>query len=296
MLHIEELYLQFSRERKFLNNVTPKTLDWYHTSWNKFGAFIGTATSETELRAKVKEAQIAISSQGDLSPVSVNTYSRPIQTFCNWLAENEMIHRPIKLSRLKTPVKILRTLTDEEMHRLIAFVPKTRNQRRMHAAVVLMLDSGLRASEWMGLRREDLDLANLTARVLGKGRKERVVPISAECRKVLMRWIIRDVPDSAAVVFCSKLGQRIGHRNALRDIKRLGGRCGVWTIGLHYCRHSFASAFMRNGGAVTDLQKIFGHSDLRVTVKYLRVPICKSFRLMPPSWFLRFWTDQAYLG
>ena len=272
-MRIEELFQQFTRERQFLTNVTAKTLDWYKTSWRKFGPFIGEALNEAELRMKVKEAQMSIASQGNLTPVSVNTYSRPIQTFCNWLLENGQINRAIKLSRLKAPIKLLRTLADDEMKRLIGFVPRTRNQRRMHAAVVLMLDSGLRASEWIGLRREDLDLQNLTVRVFGKGRKERAIPISTECRKVLMRWIIRDVPEDAKVIFCTKKGERIGHRNALRDVKRLGGRCGIWTIGLHYCRHSFASAFMRNGGSVTDLQKILGHSDLRVTVRYVHALI-----------------------
>lgn len=268
-MRTNELFEQFTRERQYLNNVTPKTLEWYETSWKKFAPFIGAAMNEGELNQKIKEAQIAMSRQGNLSPHTINTYSRPIQTFSNWLLENGQITKKIKLARLKAPSMVLRTLSDDEMVRLAKFIGRTRNQRRMHAAVVLMLDSGLRASEWMNLKREDLDLDNLTVRVLGKGRKERVVPISAECRKVLMRWIVRDVPEKAQVIFCSKKGTRIGHRNALRDVKRLGARCGVWRIGLHYCRHSFASAFMRNGGAITDLQRILGHSDLRVTVRYV---------------------------
>jgi site-specific recombinase XerD len=264
-----ELFAQFKRERQYLNNVTPKTLEWYETSWKKFGPVIGDATNEGELAQKIKQVQIAMSSQGNLSPHTINTYSRPIQTFSNWLLEGGQITRKLKLARLKTPTTVLRTLSDEEMTRLIKFVPRTRNQRRMHAATVLMLDTGARANEWMSLKCEDIDLDNLTVRVMGKGRKERVIPISVECRKVLMRWIVRDVPEKAQVIFCSKKGTRIGHRNALRDVKRLGARCGIWKIGLHYCRHSFASAFMRNGGSITDLQRILGHADLRVTVRYV---------------------------
>ncbi|MGA3205579.1 MAG: hypothetical protein ABSF12_24050, partial [Bryobacteraceae bacterium] len=87
-MRTNELFAQFTRERQYLNNVTPKTLEWYDTSWKKFAPFIGSALNEGELSQKVKEAQIAMSSQGNLSPHTINTYSRPIQTFTNWLLEN----------------------------------------------------------------------------------------------------------------------------------------------------------------------------------------------------------------
>src|ERR1039457_7429247 len=62
-----------------------------------FGPFVGEALNEAELRMKVKEAQMSIASQGNLTPVSVNTYSRTIQTFWNWLLKNGQINRAIKL-------------------------------------------------------------------------------------------------------------------------------------------------------------------------------------------------------
>lgn len=267
-MQTSELFEQFKRERRFITNVTAKTLSWYETAWAKFGPFIGEVRNEGELKLKIKAAMVAMSSQGTLSPESINTYTRVCQTFINWLHENDVISKPIKLTRLKTPKLILETLTDDQIERLIKFVPRTRSQRRIHAATILMLDTGLRASEWLGLRKENIDFENKQLRVFGKGRKERLVPISAECRKALMKWMIRDVPKDAEVIFCTKAGKKTSQRNSLRDIKRLGARCGVWKIGLHYCRHSFASAFIRSGGGVTDLQKILGHSSITTTMRY----------------------------
>jgi integrase/recombinase XerD len=267
-VHIKEYFDQFVRERQFIQNVTPATLEWYHTAWTRFGPYIEKATNEADLRVKIKEAMIAVSSKGTLSPESVNTYFRVCQTFCNWLLENDIIKKQIKIARLRVPRKILETLNDAQIQRIIRFVPQTRVQRRMHALAVLILDTGIRRNEAATLTKDHVDLQNLQIKVDGKGRRERMVPISPECRKVLAKWMVRDVPPGAPFIFCGRKGQKLGDRNALRDLRRMAARCGVWTIGLHFLRHTFASSFMRNGGSVTDLQKILGHSSIQTTIRY----------------------------
>lgn len=267
-MRIKEYFEQFVRERQFIQNVTPATLDWYKTAWGRFGPYVEKATNEADLRMKIKEAIIAVNSEKKLSPESVNTYFRVCQTFCNWLLENEIIKKQIKVSRSRAPKKVLETLTDEQIQKILSFVPRTRVQRRMHTLAVLILDTGLRRNEALTLTRDHVDLQNLQIKVMGKGRKERLVPISPECRKVLTKWIIREVPPDARFIFCGRKGEKLGDRNTLRDLKRMAARCGVWTIGLHFLRHSFASSFVRNGGSVTDLQKILGHSSIQTTIRY----------------------------
>ena len=87
---------------------------------------------------------------------------------------------------------------------------------------------------------------------------------------MLTKWLIRDVPARRANrLLRKKKGAKLGDRNTLRDLKRMAARCGVWTIGLHFLRHSFASSFVRNGGSVlTDLQKILGRGWIQTTIRY----------------------------
>jgi hypothetical protein len=126
-MRIKEYFDQFVRERQFIQNVTPATLEWYHTAWTRFGLHIEKATNEADLRMKIKEAMIAISSEGKLSPESVNTYFRVCQTFCNWLLENDIIKKQIKVARLRVPRKILETW--------LAPQPRLPAPRGLHAAL-----------------------------------------------------------------------------------------------------------------------------------------------------------------
>ena len=126
----------------------------------RFGPYVEKATNEADLRMKIKEAMIAISSERKLSPESINTYFRVCQTFCNWLLENDIIKKQIKISRLRVDRKVLQTLTDEQIQRILRFVPSTRVQRRMHTLAVLILDTGVRRNEALTLTRDHLDLQN----------------------------------------------------------------------------------------------------------------------------------------
>jgi hypothetical protein len=71
-----EYFEQFVRERQYIQNVTPATMDWYRTAWKKFGPYLKDATNEGELRMKIKEAMVAVGESRTLSPESVNTYFR----------------------------------------------------------------------------------------------------------------------------------------------------------------------------------------------------------------------------
>lgn len=71
---------------------------------------------------------------------------------------------------MKTEKKLRRTLTPEQIEKLLTFKPSRRYQRRMQAAIALMLDTGLRSAEWRNLTRQDMDLESLHVKVYGKGK------------------------------------------------------------------------------------------------------------------------------
>lgn len=83
---------------------------------------------------------------------------------------------------------MLVTLTDTQIRRLVAFAPRTFPWCRLHVLILTILDTGIRRDEALTLRWTDVDLDNLLLTVIGKGNKQRKVPISFELRKHLFRW------------------------------------------------------------------------------------------------------------
>ena len=106
---------------------------------------------------------------------------------------------------------MLQTFTSGDIGRLVSYKPAGRAKRRLQVMVLVALNTGLRVGEILRLRRSDIDLDNLVLRVMGKGSKERLVPMSIELRRVLYRWLQRqqDV-QASALVFSTARGNGLG--------------------------------------------------------------------------------------
>jgi integrase/recombinase XerD len=133
-----------------------------------------------------------------------------------------------------------------------------------------MLDCGLRASEWINLKLEDLDLKIRMVRVMGKGRKEREVPMSEQTVRVLANYLAAR-PVEHDLVFATKNGTPLLKRNAGHMIKRMAVACGIppASIGLHGCRHTMATQYIAAGGSVVYLKEILGHANIATTMQYV---------------------------
>jgi site-specific recombinase XerD len=124
----------------------------------------------------------------------------------------------------------------------------------------------------LGLERSNVDLHQLILRVRGKGNRERLVPISLECRARLYRWMKSPVKRLGSLVFCTRTGHRLSARNVYRDIKTLCQQAGVVGphVHPHAFRHCFAVTYIRNGGDIYRLSRILGHASTTITQIYLR--------------------------
>jgi integrase/recombinase XerD len=143
-------------------------------------------------------------------------------------------------------------------------------ERRLRLLVLVLLDTGCRISEALGLRVADCDLDNLLLRLNGKGQKQRRVPFSFELRKALVRFTRDFCPHPHLLVLSTKLGQRLDRHVMSRDVKDLCGRLGFEAPErtLHAFRHRFSVNCLRRGGSVFHLQKVLGHSSLEMTRRY----------------------------
>ncbi|WP_018141091.1 tyrosine recombinase XerC [Thioalkalivibrio sp. ALJ7] len=143
---------------------------------------------------------------------------------------------------------------------------------RDQAMLELLYSSGLRLSELTGLDLIDLDLDAGLVRVLGKGRRERSVPVGRVARDALRAWLKRRGEWAAAderAVFVSRRGQRIGNRAVQRRVAEAGRRAGLDVhLHPHRLRHAFASHLLESSGDLRAIQELLGHANLETTQIY----------------------------
>ena len=267
-MEISKLHQLFTKERRYLKNVSVHTLDWYKYSFKAFEPYVATAGDPKELRAALKTAVMAFV-ESKRKPITINGYVRALNAFLRWASEEGHISELIRLDFLHQDDRLIETLSKEQMKRLLSWRPKTFAEHRLQVLVYLLLDTGLRISEALSIRREELDLDNMLVTVRGKGGKFRALPFSFEMRKALFRWTQRH---SFPLVFPTIQGCMVNQRNLLRDLKWLQNQVGITGVRFspHTFRHTFAVAYLRRGGNVFYLQKMLGHSTLEMTNRYVR--------------------------
>ena len=264
-----DLVEQFIQERQYLKNVSPATVVWYRNAFSTF-AQCGLAEPQDGLLNAIKSRVIELQSPGDLKAISINSRLRVVNAYLRWLQGEGHTATVLTVPRLKEPETVIQPWSAEQVHAMVSYKPKNRPNQRVHALALLIADTGLRLSEALALTRSDVDLDSLLVTVrYGKGGKSRVVPISIVGRKILFKWMASHSHD---LVFCVRSGNRWTKSNALRSFKRLCGHVGIKGVrtNLHTLRHSFAAAYIREGGDVFSLQRMLGHSTLEMTNRYVR--------------------------
>jgi integrase/recombinase XerC len=150
---------------------------------------------------------------------------------------------------------------------------------RDQAVLELLYATGIRVSELCGLDRDDIDLERRTIRVLGKGRKERTVPLGEPAIAALGRWLTDGRPawataDSGPALLLGARGGRLDPRTARRAVhERLQSVPGLPDLGPHGLRHSAATHLLEGGADLRTVQELLGHATLATTQIYTHVSI-----------------------
>ncbi|HVN17453.1 MAG TPA: tyrosine-type recombinase/integrase [Dongiaceae bacterium] len=242
---------QFIKERQYLQNVSPRTVQWYQESlkWLRV---------EEPTEANLKDFVFRMREK-NLKPTSCNNRIRAVNAYLKWSSS------PLKIPRLKEPMKVLPAFAPMDIKRFMTWKPRTPGERRLQVLVLLLADTGVRVGEALGLKWSDIDWDSLLLLVRGKGGKERRIPFSFELRKYLWRF-----RHEHQLLFCTRHGTELGRRDVLRDTKRLCRKLGIQVPErtMHAFRHSFAVNYLRRGGSVFHLQKCLGHTSLEMTRRY----------------------------
>jgi integrase/recombinase XerC len=209
-----------------------------------------------------------------LQPRSVARRLSALRTFCGFLIrEGVRTDNPaITITAPKAGRRLPHTLDTDQMSRLLALQPKDWLDTRDLAIMELLYSSGLRLSELTGIDLVDLDLADRTVRVLGKGSKQRVSPVGRMAVQALRNWLaLRNShakPDETAV-FVGRNGRRIGQRNVQLRIGQHARTQGL-PLGVHphLFRHSFATHLLESSRDLRGVQELLGHANISTTQIY----------------------------
>jgi integrase/recombinase XerD len=225
-----------------------------------------------------------------VSDKTVLNFYIALSSFWSWLVSEGLAEQNVvqKLPKPKAPLPIVEPFTKDQVIVLVKACDETREWRtpggnvtrsrrptanRDKAIVLMLLDTGLRASELCNLLRRDVDLNDGSVVVRrGKGGVGRIVYLGRRARRVLWRYLAEreeDSPDD--FVFLNQRGWPFTPNRLLQLTKHLGERAGVEDVHPHRFRHTFAIEYLRNGGDVFTLQRFLGHSSLAMVQRYLRI-------------------------
>jgi len=215
--------------------------------------------------------------EGRLSSQSIFGYVATLGVFATWLAaegytRDNLLRGVPRPRKRKTAVS---GLSREEIERLLSRVPKhTLAGTRDRAILLTLLDCGLRASELCDLTLKEAHLEEGYLKVLGKGNKERIVPVGvAACRAILRYrdFFRRDQGRPVPNLFLSIQGERL-KPNALRYmVQRRAKSVEIKDVTVHKLRHTFALQYLMAGGDAFSLQKILGHTTMDMTRNYVNI-------------------------
>jgi integrase/recombinase XerD len=257
---------------------SPRTVDAYRRDLRSLGEHrggpVGEATS-AEL-----ESWIARMRADGLAPTTVARRAAAVRSFFrHQLLIGARADNPAaELSLPRRPRRLPRTLSPVETERLIeAANGVSPRALRDRALVELLYGAGLRVSEAVGLRRAEIDLDGRIARVLGKGDKERIVPLGRPAAEALRRYLAlgrphldrRHRPD----LFLNARGGALTRAGVFLVLRRLAEKAGLDPLRVHphLLRHSFATHLLEGGADLRSVQEMLGHADLSTTERYTHV-------------------------
>jgi integrase/recombinase XerD len=256
----------------------PRTVDAYRRDLTALRAWLGKPVSAATLEDL--ETYTAQLRADGLSAATLARRTAAARTFFRHLqllgAREDNPAAGVALPRRTR--KLPQTLSAGEAERLIeAAAGTTPRSLRDRALVELLYGAGLRVSEAIGLERNGVDLDDRAVRVLGKGGKERVVPVGRQAVEALRRYLARGRPyldrRHRPELFLNAKGGALTRSGAFLILRRLADTAGLepGRVHPHLLRHSFATHLIEGGADLRSVQEMLGHADLSTTELYTHV-------------------------
>jgi site-specific recombinase XerD len=256
---------------------SPSTIEGYTIGVRLFLRWCEDNGHIPALDRALARAWIADLLAGGAEPATARTRQMAVKRFSAWLCEEGETDRDdlAALKPPKLPTKVVDRLTDDQCAGLVkACVGRGFIDRRDEAIVRLMLETGLRAGELLGLTLDDVDLARGVARVRrGKGGKGRTVPFGPQTARTIDRYLRMRRAHRLArtgALWLGDNGQTLGYHGLRVSLYRRAQAAGIKGFHLHLMRHTAASRWLAAGGSEGGLMAVAGWSSREMLDRYTR--------------------------
>lgn len=270
----EELIQKFVNYLSFERNYSENTITSYKNILIDLSFF-----SKKDLNKLTNEdLKKFLNKYSNLSNKTISQKISSLNTFYKYLEKEEIIvsNPAYNLIRPKTSIKLPDVLNLEEVNALLDIDVKTPYNARDKAILELLYSSGLRVSELINLELSNVDLDSCLIRVMGKGRKERIVPLGDYAIDALTiyindyRYLINKKNNN--YLFLNKSGDKISRQFIFKTIKKEVSKKGIKkNVSPHTLRHTFATHLLNNGADLRIIQELLGHENLSTTQVYTHI-------------------------
>ncbi len=266
------------RLKEFLRikNYSQHTISNYERDINRFLVFLENADSSPNglMPQTITQWVIYLRKKG-LGNRSIQRNISSLRNFYRYLHKNKEIDaNPFDaIQSPKVEERLPKSLTPEDVEKLLSFVPKTPWDFRDKAFLELLYSSGLRVSEAVNVNITSFESDYSFIKVLGKGKKERMLPVGKFAREAIEEWL--KVRESLNIeidaLFTNKYGKRISVRAMQERLYNISVSQGMPPVNPHMLRHSFATHILESSGDLRSIQEMLGHSSLSTTQIYTKL-------------------------
>lgn len=308
---MKDLIDKFIDYLRYERNVSPETIREYRRDMRQFADFLTPPGAKTlpleEIDHRVIREYVGYMYDRKLEKASVARRLASMRTFFKYCVREKYVKQnPARLiATPKLPRRIPEIPTAEEMNGFLdemargglTATPKSGRKKRGaqmkaevkilwkrdRAILELLYAAGLRVSELVGLNLQDVDRAGQMLRVMGKGRKERVVPYGSKAQEALEAyWPVREellarhspTKKSPEAVFLNQSGGRVTDRWVHALVKKYTRLANAnWNLHPHSLRHAFATHLLADGADLRAIQELLGHVSLSTTQRYTQASV-----------------------
>lgn len=287
-----KLFLNFLNYLSYERGLSENTVNSYRFDLEEFLNYLENESLEIKsLRPQDIDNFIFFLSKKGLTSTTVARYISSIRTFFKFLVINEYIEEnPAELvERPKISRDVPIFLTEDEVEKIKLTIINTEQNDaqkvRDLTIIELLFSTGLRVSELVNLKVDDVNIVSDYIVVKGKGNRERIVPLGSLAKKYLKEYLLvrKKTLDKFkrddGFLFISRLGRKISRVSIWKMVKKYVILAGLEDkITVHTLRHSFATELLRNGADLRSVQELLGHKSILATQIYTHITDESKFR------------------
>lgn len=277
MNEIDKNIIKFLEYLTISRKYSKNTLHSYQKDLKNFSSYLKELGIEefNRISKKIVQKFMIFLSQRNLSPKTISRHLSSLRSFYKFLAFNDIIDKnPLEdISNPKIPQKTVKYLDEHSLTDLLNLMEQDYEIRNHYLILEILYSTGLRVSELCNLKKSNIDFDNNFIRILGKGNKVRIIPITEKLKNILLE-LVKKNNSQDDYLFKTKNGGKLYPKYIERIVKKyLSEISEDGKVYPHLIRHTFATHLLKRGADIRSIKELLGHESLETTTVYAHVNI-----------------------